>query len=64
MTAFTTAIVTWRVPGTVKPQTPIRIDWDVEGIYSGSTVCEAWAAQVEIDRLEEAGYSILAIGLA
>lgn len=42
------------------PHQIIRIAWEVNGA-SGSTECEAWRGQHEIEGLERAGYRILAI---
>lgn len=41
----------------------ISIHWTVDG-SSGSTQCEAWRGQFEIDQLIRAGYTILSIGRA
>lgn len=43
------------------PHQVIRISWTVDGA-SGSTECEAWRGQYEIDSLERSGYVILSVG--
>lgn len=43
-----------------EPRQHIRISWTVDG-FSGSTECQAWAGQHEIDGLVKAGYRILSI---
>jgi hypothetical protein len=40
----------------------ILIEWEVDNA-SGSTLCEAWAGQYEIDCLIRAGYRVLQISL-
>ena len=42
------------------PHQIIRIKWEVDGA-SGSTECEAWRGQHEIECLERAGYRIISI---
>ena len=42
------------------PHQLISIKWEVGGA-SGSTECEAWLGQYEIDCLTRAGYAVLAI---
>lgn len=36
----------------------VTIYWEVDG-YSGSTTCQAWRGQYEIEGFERAGYRIL-----
>lgn len=49
------------IPINVKtPTDPVSIRWTVDGA-SGSSECEAWEGQHEIDRLQAAGYSITSI---
>lgn len=43
------------------PKDPVRIYWEVDGT-SGSTICEAWRGQYEIDVLVQAGYRIKHVG--
>lgn len=51
----------FRVAGLIRsPHQLISIKWEVDNA-SGSTECEAWRGQYEIDCLTRAGYSILAI---
>jgi len=45
------------------PLDKVRIKWEVDG-SSGSTICEAWRGQYEIDCLVKAGYEVLSVGLA
>jgi hypothetical protein len=45
------------------PHDHVRIYWEVDG-FSGSTVCEAWTGQHEIEQLERAGYQIKKVGIA
>lgn len=40
------------------PADMVSIRWIVDG-SSGSTQCPAWRGQFAIDRLEEAGYTVL-----
>lgn len=42
------------------PHDMVSIEWEVDGA-SGSTQCEAWRGQREIDKLERAGYRITAV---
>lgn len=42
------------------PRTIVRIFWEVDG-SSGSTECEAWRGQFEIERLEQSGYTIIEV---
>lgn len=42
------------------PHDRVSIQWEVDGT-SGSTQCEAWLGQYNIDRLEAAGYTIVSI---
>jgi hypothetical protein len=50
-----------RVAGLIRsPHQLISIKWKVGGA-SGSTECEAWLGQHEIDCLTRAGYAVLAI---
>lgn len=50
-----------RVGGFIRsPDQLISITWEVDNA-SGSTECEAWRGQYEIDCLTRAGYSVLAI---
>ena len=50
-----------RVGGLIRsPDQLISIRWEVDNA-SGSTECEAWRGQYEIDCLTRAGYSVLAI---
>lgn len=47
--------------GAIKnPNQNVQIDWEVDG-SSGSTTCEAWRGQFEIDNLNRAGYKILSV---
>ena len=39
------------------PQDMVSIAWEVDN-SSGSTQCECWRLQYEIDRLESAGYEV------
>jgi len=39
------------------PHDKVSIKWEVDG-SSGSTECEAWRGQHEIDKLTAAGYKI------
>lgn len=43
------------------PHDTVSIRWEVDG-SSGSTECEAWRGQYEIERLEAAGYKIISVG--
>lgn len=45
------------------PYTIISIRWEVDGA-SGSTECEAWRGQYEIERLEAAGYRVISVEAA
>ena len=47
-------------PWVKDPHQIISIKWVVDG-FSGSTECEAWRGQYEIEKLERAGYRILDI---
>ena len=49
-----------KTPWIKTPHQAIRISWVVDG-SSGSTACEAWRGQYEIEALERAGYVILAV---
>lgn len=40
----------------------IDINWEVDG-RSGSTQCQAWYGQYEIDQLTKAGYKIIGVSL-
>jgi hypothetical protein len=42
------------------PDDPVSIEWEVDGA-SGSTQCEAWRGQHEIEGLERAGHTIVRI---
>jgi hypothetical protein len=44
------------------PSDLISIRWEVDNA-SGSTECEAWRGQFEIDSLTRAGYKILSVSL-
>lgn len=44
------------------PHQHISIDWNIDGA-SGSTQCEAWRGQHEIDCLQLAGAKILSVGV-
>lgn len=44
------------------PLQMIRINWIVDG-SSGSSECEAWKGQYEIDCLIHAGYKILSVSI-
>lgn len=44
------------------PYDLISIRWEVDN-KSGSTECEAWRGQFEINNLTRAGYKILTVGL-
>ena len=44
------------------PHDVISICWEVDAA-SGSTECEAWRGQFEIDNLTRAGYKILSVRL-
>lgn len=44
------------------PNDPISIEWEIDGA-SGSTQCEAWRGQHEIDCLQLAGAKILSVGV-
>lgn len=48
--------------GIRSPHDVISIKWEGEG-FSGSTECEAWRGQHEIEALERAGYSVNSIEL-
>lgn len=51
----------FHVAGVIRnPKQLISIDWTVDNA-SGSTECEAWRGQYEIDNLTRAGYQILSI---
>lgn len=54
------ATVTVQLPRNLTPLTRLQIDWEVDG-SSGSTICEAWRVQHEIDRLQAAGYTVLEV---
>ena len=50
-----------RVAGLIRsPNQMISIKWEVDNA-SGSTECEAWRGQYEIECLTRAGYSVLAV---
>ena len=51
-----------QLPARITPRTPVTIYWEVDGC-SGSTTCQAWRGQYEIDRLQSAGYIIRHIGV-
>ena len=42
------------------PYCMVSIKWEVDG-HSGSTECQAWRGQYEIDCLERAGYKITGV---
>jgi len=44
--------------GIRSPHDVVSIKWEENGA-SGSTECEAWRAQHEIDQLEAAGYKVI-----
>ena len=44
------------------PQDMLSIAWEADG-SSGSTQCEAWRLQYEVDRLVSAGYVVNNINL-
>lgn len=48
--------IVW-IPVGITQTTPVTIYWEVDGC-SGSTTCQAWRGQYEIDRLQSAGYII------
>ena len=51
------------VRGIIKTPTQlILINWEVD-CSSGSTICQAWRGQHEIDCLVRAGYKILSVSL-
>ena len=51
----------FNVAGLIRsPHQLISIKWEVDNA-SGSTECEAWRGQYEIDCLVRAGYTVLAI---
>lgn len=45
------------------PYTMVSIKWEVDG-NSGSTECQAWRGQHEIERLERAGYTVTGVEAA
>lgn len=45
------------------PYTLVSISWEADG-HGGSTECEAWRGQHEIEKLEAAGYTITGVGAA
>lgn len=45
------------------PYTMVSIKWEVDG-HSGSTECQAWCGQYEIDCMERAGYKIIGVEAA
>lgn len=45
------------------PLDKVHIKWEVDG-STGTTICEAWRGQYEIDCLVKAGYKVLSAGLA
>lgn len=49
-----------QTPWIKNPRQMISIKWEVDG-SSGSTECEAWRGQYEIECLERAGYRIISI---
>lgn len=55
----------FRVAGLIRsPFQLIRINWEVDNpTGSGSTECEAWRGQYEMDSLIRAGYRVLNITL-
>lgn len=58
---FTPAMGRVNLQGSIKnPNQKVQIDWEVDG-SSGSTICEAWRGQFEIDNLNRAGYKILSV---
>lgn len=51
----------FRVAGLIRnPSQLIIINWEVDNAI-GSTECEAWRGQCEIECLEKAGYKIISI---
>lgn len=52
-----------KLPFVKTPRDMVSIAWEVDGV-SGSTECEAWRGQYEIECLERAGYSITGVSLA
>ena len=42
------------------PMQKVAIRWEVDGC-SGTTICEAWRGQYEIEEFERAGYQVLSI---
>lgn len=44
------------------PRQLVHIYWEVDNA-SGTTLCEAWAAQHEIDCLARAGYKIVEVSI-
>jgi len=54
----------FHVAGLIRsPHQLISIKWEVDNA-SGSTECEAWRGQHEIDCLTRAGYTVLSVELA
>ena len=45
------------------PKDMVSIAWEVDG-RSGSTQCECWRLQYEIERLEAAGYAVKGVSRA
>lgn len=53
----------FNVAGIIRsPRQQIVIRWEVNGA-SGTTYCEAWRGQYELDGMVRAGYQILSISL-
>ena len=44
------------------PDQLVKITWEVDD-SSGTTICQAWQGQYEIDCLVRAGYKVLDVGL-
>lgn len=42
------------------PKGKVKINWEVDG-SSGTTICEAWRGQYEIESLSRAGYWIISV---
>lgn len=47
--------------GIRSPKDIISIFWECPYGRSGSTQCEAWIGQHEIEQLERAGYTVLSV---
>lgn len=44
------------------PETMVSIQWETENpAASGSTECQAWRGQYEIEKLEKSGYKVLTV---